>query len=381
MCRTSNLQHRSMWLPVAGILLLACPALAIDIQVTYGDGFSDATFGAARTAAFEAAIQVWEAELQGSVVVHVDAEFVVKAGGPTWAVLGSAGPKTVHRDFTGAPLSSTWYVQALANQHYGSDLDGAQADIVSSFNSAVDGDIILGTTHWYYGTDGNPPGNDIDFFTTVLHELGHGLGFLDLIDPATGAWASGYPTAYSRNLTHSGVGAFTALNDAQRKTALTSGNVWWTGTNVIAEMSGNVKMYAPSPYEEGSSISHWDDIANSSPDLLMEPFDTGPIHEVDLTREAFMDIGWSVNAEAPGEIDIAASQALLVSAQSEWIFAAHWNSATSTFQFLGDWRLGGSSAEIVWYPVPDDQTCSVWIYSSTAGGYVKAFQYVLYASP
>jgi hypothetical protein len=34
----------------------------------------------------------------------------------TSAVLGQAGPSTIHRDFTGAPVAGHWYHQALANK-------------------------------------------------------------------------------------------------------------------------------------------------------------------------------------------------------------------------------------------------------------------------
>lgn len=32
-------------------------------------------------------------------------------------------------------------------------------------------------TNWYYGIDGNPPSTKYDLISTVLHEIGHGLGF------------------------------------------------------------------------------------------------------------------------------------------------------------------------------------------------------------
>ena len=60
------------------------------------------------------------------------------------------------------------------------------------------------------------------------------------------------------------------------------------------ENDGKVKMYAPTSYEEGSSVSHWSKTA--TPDLLMEPsLGTLDFKNVDLTAAAFRDIGWSVN--------------------------------------------------------------------------------------
>jgi hypothetical protein len=54
---------------------------------------------------------------------------------------------------------------------------------------------------------------------------------------------------------------------------------------------GRLRMYAPNPVEQGSSVSHWDTAAE--PSLLMEPFITdGLSDEVDLTQFLFEDIGW-----------------------------------------------------------------------------------------
>jgi hypothetical protein len=60
------------------------------------------------------------------------------------------------------------------------------------------------------------------------------------------------------------------------------------------ENQGRVRMFAPSVYQSGSSVSHW--TSDVLPDLLMEPI-LGELafEEVDLTLGAFEDIGWSVN--------------------------------------------------------------------------------------
>ena len=50
---------------------------------------------------------------------------------------------------------------------------------------------------------------------------------------------------------------FPNLTNGQRLTAITSANVYWNGTSVVAEAGGAVPIHAPSPYQPGSSISHW----------------------------------------------------------------------------------------------------------------------------
>ena len=60
-----------------------------------------------------------------------------------------------------------------------------------------------------------------------------------------------------------------------------------------------VQLYAPPSIEIGSSISHWD--TATSPDLVMEPFDTGNYtDDLDLSPLLLKDIGWNVsNVEIP----------------------------------------------------------------------------------
>jgi hypothetical protein len=111
---------------------------------------------------------------------------------PFSAILGSAGPTAVIRDFPGAPLTNTWYPIALANALAGSDLNGSTPEIQAVFNSDVDNSSVLGSTDWYYGLDGNP-GNDIDLLTVFLHELAHGLGFSSLVNLNTGACLLDFP--------------------------------------------------------------------------------------------------------------------------------------------------------------------------------------------
>ena len=52
-----------------------------------------------------------------------------------------------------------------------------------------------------------------------------------------------------------------------------------------------VLMYAPNPFQGGSSVSHWD--VSASPNLLMEPAINPDLTDsVDLTVDLFRDIGW-----------------------------------------------------------------------------------------
>lgn len=50
-------------------------------------------------------------------------------------------------------------------------------------------------------------------------------------------------------------------------------------------------LYTPNPYQQGSSVSHWD--TSALPNLLMEPAINSDLNgSVDMTRYLFEDIGW-----------------------------------------------------------------------------------------
>ena len=64
-----------------------------------------------------------------------------------------------------------------------------------------------------------------------------------------------------------------------------------------ADGSGHVYVYAPNPYQPGSSVSHWD--TSAEPSLLMEPALTSTLsQDVDLTLQQFIDIGWAPSSTA-----------------------------------------------------------------------------------
>ena len=62
-----------------------------------------------------------------------------------------------------------------------------------------------------------------------------------------------------------------------------------------ANADGQVRLFAPSPVQPGSSFSHWD--TSAAPNLLMEPSITDTLTaavNVDLTVALYADIGWGI---------------------------------------------------------------------------------------
>lgn len=214
-----------------------------------GEGFNDptsaapvggnpgTTIGEQRLIAFQFAADLWAALLDSPVPIRVESRFDPLTCNQERAVLGSAGPISVFSGFSGAPVSNTWFVSALANRLAGEDLDERSAEIRATFNSSLDGNPdCAGGSRWYYGLDNNPPANQTDLVVVVLHELGHGLGFLTTTDKETGEFLNGRPDIYARFLFDNTLGAtWPQMTDAQRAaSAKNDGNLVWIGDNAVA---------------------------------------------------------------------------------------------------------------------------------------------------
>ncbi len=294
-------------LPLLVLLLATLPQAeaAVTFNVTYvdgaGEGFRDPVLGPPRRTAFEFALNHFGTLVDGAVAVQVQARFDPLGGTAVSATLGFAGPVTASQNFPGAPVADTFYVSAMANQLAGSDLVPANHDIAATFNSDVDGATVLGTTVWYYGTDANPPANTIDFVSTAIHELGHGLGFLSLMNQ-DGSYATTNPDIFTRLLVLGSSALSPTLADlaqGARATAQTSGNLFSSGTGTRAAGGDvNGRIFAPNPFQPGSSTSHLDEATYSGANEMMTPRASQATHEFGpIARAMLADFGYRMTPE------------------------------------------------------------------------------------
>jgi hypothetical protein len=268
---------------------LTANAQTATIQVTYHD------FTPQAQAAFDYAVRIWESLIVAAVPITVDAYYQPLDPG----VLGGGGPNSFWRNLPGVQ-PNTWYTSALANQFVGRDLDPNATDITSVLSSSF---------NWYFGTDGKTPAGQYDFVTVALGELLHGLGTIGLMQYSNGqgSWGYGtdYPAIYDRFIENgSGEGLINTNVFPNPSLALgnqlTSNNLFFDGTNAVRANNGNrPKLYAPSTWQQGSSIYHLDESTypQGNPNSLGTPFlspgesihDPGPI-----VRGLLRDEGWNI---------------------------------------------------------------------------------------
>ena len=278
-------------------------------------GNTGLTIGQQRLMVFQRAAEIWGRALVSTVPIRVAARFDPLSCTAGQGILGSAGPVTVIRDFAGAPLPATYYTIALANAIAGEDLDPDDDDIDARFNSDLGQADCLANTSWYYGLDNGTPPNAINLLETILHEFGHGLGFVSLVNLTTGSKFNGFNDAFMRHLEdHTSGKTYPQMTDTERRVANTAtGDLHWIGTNVVARSgilsagrhsAGHVEMFAPDPVESGSSVSHFS--TSLVPDELMEPYATATV-DLRLSFELLKDVGWTVIGEGPALVANGAS--------------------------------------------------------------------------
>jgi hypothetical protein len=262
------------------------------IEVTYS-GFTPEA-----QAAFQYAVNIWQALLNSPVPIRVQA---------TWTTLGtntlgSAGTTALYTRVDGATRSDVLYPAALAEKLAGRDLNGtSNPDISARFNNAI---------NWYYGTDGKPGANQYDLVSVVLHELGHGLGFQAGTDYSVDNTEGEYTDPPFNFATFIENQAGQLITDTRLfvnpsvplGTQFISNGLYFDSplaraANNTASADKRPKLYAPTTFSGGSSISHLDEATYpaGNENSLMSPqvgaaeaiHNPGPI-----TLAIFNEIGW-----------------------------------------------------------------------------------------
>ncbi len=217
--------------------------------------------------AIQAAVDIWSANFNSSVPIHIEATYGRQS---SLGVLASSSPVKffLGATFSGGPDKDLWYPSAIANALAKKDLDVANPEITIRINSNI-------TPLLYLGTDGNCPSGLYDLESIIVHELAHGLGFISNDDVLYGYGSIQQATPFD---------AYSQLSDGTRLSDLNSpskeladaftSKLVWSGARGIAANNG-VKplLYTPANYSSGSSISHLDEATfpTGTPNAVMTP--------------------------------------------------------------------------------------------------------------
>jgi hypothetical protein len=284
---------RSLIAAAAALTCIASQAATITIvsRDPAGTGFTDptpvapvggnpgTTLGQQRLNVYRYVADIWEANLNSPVEIKVSAAWEALSCTASSATLGSAGAWNIWHDFPGS-RPGTWYPQALANKIAGVNLsdgtpdDGTgygNFDIKTQFNVNLGNADCLAGNGFYLGLDGNAAGK-VNFAATLLHELGHGLGFSVTsvntsngwrINPAGSAYVAtgGLPSVWEPFMYDNTIGkTWLNMTNAERAaSAVNNLKLAWTGPNAVAGASiltGTPMVTATSPAGNVGSLDY-----------------------------------------------------------------------------------------------------------------------------
>ena len=263
-----------------------------EFEITFGNGFED---NEEARAAFEFATEIWAREIVSSVPIRIEVQFDVFFS----SVIASASATYTVSDFPGAPVPSLLYNGALANAITGEVLQpNAVSEISITYGEQVD---------FYFGIDGNTPSQQIDFVSTSLHEIAHGLGFSGSANVVNNLGSftefSEAPLVYTNFIANNNNLKALELRNSGIELGVffRSEEVSFSGKNATSANLGVAPpLYAPSTFNVGSSISHWDEdtYPAGNPNSLMTPIQNmseSNFNVGDITRGLLKDIGWELN--------------------------------------------------------------------------------------
>ena len=267
--------------------------------------------------ALERALNIWDAWLPASdtQVIHLYAGWDITPLSTN--SLASTTNHGYYRDFTGAPLTHTWYPTALADylaQRAGSTVGTGTLFEASTANDGQrdwDAAITFASTapngkSWSY-TDATLNGNTYDFVSIALHEIGHVLGFTGNFD-VYGEWnISGYPTIYDTLLLDKTTGRLLWKESPYNGLPANKGkflkdSIVWDGTQGdaaylaaygLGSTGGDVPLNVSGSYTQGSSLYHV--YPPSGVDLMSATRDPGvAVHTISSVDTGMLrDEGWT----------------------------------------------------------------------------------------
>lgn len=252
------------------------------------------------------ALLIWETHISSSVPIKIRLDYSDLGDGGT---LAQASPGNLSIRTENHLFESHLEPTVIKDRKDNTDASPLSYDIEVTINS---NDSIS----FYTGIDGQCPPTHHDLVSILLHEVAHGLGFIDTISVQN---PSEDETVTELQATFGFGGTIWSLFDHYLQNfesqnlrdplifpnpsrllydQVTSGNIYFSGPlSKLANNGFRPKLYAPRVWSSGSSIAHLDEIGYfaGSPNSLMTPriglgeviHDPGP-----LLLGILGDIGW-----------------------------------------------------------------------------------------
>ena len=247
---------------VAGGLALAPSSWAVtfntvylDVENSTGAGFDDPLFGTDRRATVTAVTDYLSSTF--TLTGSVDLQF-------TQSQSDGSGPLGTGGTFW--MTAPNRFDNGFAFQHASTGTD--------PFSGVPDAQVMIDFGYSYNLGTGAPAPTENDLFSLLLHEIMHGMGWLTLLQSdGNSRITGGDPGVYSL------WDMFVARGNGQplfgpdgdfigTASDLTSDDLYYTGSKAVAANGGSpLKLYAPSVFEFGASISHLD--PNLFPNAVM----------------------------------------------------------------------------------------------------------------
>lgn len=309
------------------------------IQLHFNDpanqGFNLPNLGPLRQAAAQRAADIWASTLDSSITIHIDVSFDdLPCSTTDGAVLAQAGATFLFQDDS-FPFADTWYHGALAEALAAENLslqdipDPEAGDIQATFNSDIDNACLGAGSGFDYSLSGVPAPGKISFLGVAMHEFGHGLGFGNFLNEATGEFFMGSPDIYTQFIRDNSKRKIWARMSPPeiQDSSINTGNIVWTGANtkqgaksflnaspaVTVNMPNDLGSFTATVAQFGPSVEQvqptgdlvlYDD-GSASPTLACGPSTTSLVGKVALIDRGTCNFDDKVkNAENAGAVGV-----------------------------------------------------------------------------
>lgn len=210
-------------------------------------GNNGTTLGQQRMNLMQHVADIWGAKLQSTVPIRVQVSFTdnhqCQQNPGDFVYLATSGPTAYYTAVDPPyPPHPIVYPVALRNALVGTVADPSTPELYIQVNPKMDSvpNCIAGYDGYWYGTDPDIASPDspkqFPILTLLLHEMAHGLGFVENANLSNGSAFPPYRYAYNTLLYDTQIGKFWSdMSDSERMASATNDpNLVWTGEHTEA---------------------------------------------------------------------------------------------------------------------------------------------------